>query len=511
MVNKSSWNIASYIMIFLILFFSILSAEVFCADINKIKAKDFYEKSLLLYKKNQISEAIEQIIQAIQYDSFNNLYYYNLGTYYLKLKDYDSAIENFINSIKYNSNHQESYYNIGLCYVYKNDFVKAADYFSQAVAYNQYDIDAHINLGLAYKNLKQYDAAMIEYQKAIMINPDNTAAAVNLAVLHKIQGNLEKAIDLLNSVIAKDPNNTEALYNLGLLKNSQSKLKDNKEQQSSVQGQTAVNEKVDTVKHKSSITGKEVALPLSFKEGVIKKEPDQPPAVKPSQNSYGIENYGRQDYLNFKTELISEIKNEFRLFLQEFKQISKPDNQNFRLNTSESWNQPGFSEFDFGTDIEPINFNISDYTNTNIFEFPNSLENTGYTSSDLLNFSSEFTGSADIFDFQNMENNYGNNGAEFQFSDEGSNKYGVIDFSSMIYGSDFNINSSVNFQEKPEFNFDKIDVDEKIFDFQNVSENISGDFFINNKPVVSKQQEVFTELLNLDSEINNLDVNLNIQ
>ncbi|HPN29609.1 MAG TPA: tetratricopeptide repeat protein [bacterium] len=476
-----------------------------CAEINKIKAKEFYEQSLILYKQNKISEAIDSMKQAIQYDFMNNMYYYNIGTYYLKLKDYDSAIDSFMNSVKFNSNHQESYYNLGLSYIYKNDFVKAADYFSQAVAYNQFDIDAHINLGLAYKNLKQYDAAMIEYQKALMINPDNTAASVNLAVLYKIQGNTEKSIELLNEILAKDPKNTEALYNLGLLKEFLDKKKGGDktgdETKTEAPVKTADSEKIVRVKHMSSITGKEVTPPISyaFPEDKTRKNEERLQPAEKIQSGYGIENYGRQEYLNFKTELITEIRKEFKSFIQELKQITQKDNSGV-FNSYQQYDSPNQQPFQFD-----LGFSASNTFGLNSSFDYGTIDYGTFDFTDVLTgpASQSFNGNY-IFSEESL--NIPQTDFGFQ-SFNGTAEPGIIDFSNVLSSPDFGFNQSSEPQIAPDF--------ETGFQFSD-NKTFAGefDFAINsfNQPNAFAPEsnskagdELFPELFDVNSEILKLD------
>jgi len=219
--------------------------------VSSSKSKTIFTKSIFYFKQNQFSKAIESLNEAIALDRTNYIFYYNLGTIYLRLKKYDESINNLLISLKYNPEHQESYYNLGLCHLYKNEYLKSADYFKRAIELNQYDIEAHNNLGLAYKNLKQYESAIMEYQKALQIDHDNIPSLINLAIIYKLQGDIDKSSDLFNKVISVDPGNSEALYNLTIIGNI-------KEKQKSIMPDTLM------IKYKSSVTGKEVTLPLTI-------------------------------------------------------------------------------------------------------------------------------------------------------------------------------------------------------------------------------------------------------
>ena len=63
--------------------------------------------------------------KAIETNSQNPIYIYNLGNAYLKIEDYDKAQDYFEKTLKLDPNHIGALNNLGIIYTTRNDYKKA--------------------------------------------------------------------------------------------------------------------------------------------------------------------------------------------------------------------------------------------------------------------------------------------------------------------------------------------------------------------------------------------------
>lgn len=95
--------------------------------------------------------------------------YYNLGTRYLRIKQYDNAINNLKRSVELYPQQPYAYNNLGSAYLAKNELEEAVRYFSIAIQLNEAssDVEApryYYGRAIAYEKQKNWAAASADYK-----------------------------------------------------------------------------------------------------------------------------------------------------------------------------------------------------------------------------------------------------------------------------------------------------------------------------------------------------------
>ena len=108
---------------------------------NKLYDNKKYKEAIIFYKRN-IEYLLNENIKNYYKNNSTNLKkdYYNIGVFYIKLKDYDKALENFKLALNYYRD-SKYYFNIGYVYVMKQNMKKAYIYFNLAWSLNHNDND----------------------------------------------------------------------------------------------------------------------------------------------------------------------------------------------------------------------------------------------------------------------------------------------------------------------------------------------------------------------------------
>lgn len=95
--------------------------------------------------------------------------YYNLGTRYLRTKQYDTAISNLQRSVELYPQQPYAYNNLGSAFLAKNELEEAVRYFSIAIQLNEVssDVEApryYYGRAIAYEKQKNWAAASADYK-----------------------------------------------------------------------------------------------------------------------------------------------------------------------------------------------------------------------------------------------------------------------------------------------------------------------------------------------------------
>jgi predicted O-linked N-acetylglucosamine transferase (SPINDLY family) len=184
--------------------------ELFIAE-AKIKNED----AVWFAQHDKLDKAIICWQTAIDWDPEYVDAYYNLGTAYNQLQDYEQSAQVFEQAIKLKPNYPEALYNLGLTLVKLNRLDDAIQSYQKALEISPDDIDIYIALGSAYFQQKQLKPSLAIYESALAINPKSASALVSIgAVLIEI-GGVDRAISCLNEALSIEPNDAQAYCNLG--------------------------------------------------------------------------------------------------------------------------------------------------------------------------------------------------------------------------------------------------------------------------------------------------------
>lgn len=132
-----------------------------------------YNRRGIIYElMGDIPTAITDYTRAIDLGG-NSPYipYYNRGSMYYQLKDYDQALADFNTSLEDNPEYAYAYNNRGNTYYSMGDYEQAIVDYNLSIQYRNSGMDVpYFNLGLAYNNLGDYDQALSNLNQALTYN-----------------------------------------------------------------------------------------------------------------------------------------------------------------------------------------------------------------------------------------------------------------------------------------------------------------------------------------------------
>jgi predicted O-linked N-acetylglucosamine transferase (SPINDLY family) len=184
--------------------------ELFIAE-AKIKNED----AVWFAQHDKLDKAIICWQTAIDWDPEYVDAYYNLGTAYNQLQDYEQSAQVFEQAIKLKPNYPEALYNLGLTLVKLNRLDDAIHSYQKALEISPEDIDIHLALGSVYFKQKQLKPSLAAYKSALAINSKSSSALVSIGAVLLEMGEVDRAITYLEEGLNILPNDAQAYCNLG--------------------------------------------------------------------------------------------------------------------------------------------------------------------------------------------------------------------------------------------------------------------------------------------------------
>ncbi len=186
--------------------------ELFIAE-AKIKNED----AVWFANHDKLDKAIICWQTAIDWDPEYVDAYYNLGTAYNQLQDYQRSAQAFEQAIKLKPDYPEALYNLGLTLVKLNRLDDALHSYQKALEISPVDIDIHLAIGNVYFYFKQKQLkpSLDSYESALAIDPKSSAALVGIGAVLVEMGELDRAVSYLNAALTIEPNDAQAYCNLG--------------------------------------------------------------------------------------------------------------------------------------------------------------------------------------------------------------------------------------------------------------------------------------------------------
>ena len=164
---------------------------------------------------NQIIEQIKTLENLIKTDPENFINYFNLGSLYVKLNDYDLALINFQKTVNLNKKFFQGYNNLANIHKKLKNTEKSIKFFKKAIELNPNYINALYNLAIVYFEIGKYEESTIYYKKVLKINPKHIAALNNFGLLLKSIKKYDDALKCFKKIIYIDNNFLKAYNNIG--------------------------------------------------------------------------------------------------------------------------------------------------------------------------------------------------------------------------------------------------------------------------------------------------------
>jgi len=237
LIRRFSWLIPAILLVLI---------PISAFAVNK-EAKKHFDEAMKL-KTNAISNALEELKQAIKIDPKYVEAHYHLGTLYHHKKLFDEALKEYKIVQKLNPKFPKLNYVIGALYytqgvfawtraaqiddnyLYKDDgkqvfYKKGTD---PEKSINQYKkiTDKDTMAVVAYYNLRgvYYDLAIIEYEKAVKANPKDTAAQYDLGLVYLERGKVDKTKEQLKILDNLSPGHAQGLQQMIDMEEAQRKM-----------------------------------------------------------------------------------------------------------------------------------------------------------------------------------------------------------------------------------------------------------------------------------------------
>lgn len=104
------------------------------------------------------------------------------------------------------------YKNIGSLYLRCKDFEAAEEYYHRAYAMNKEDLNLDLCYGYLFLHSRRLDEAKQKFADILLKDADFTEASIGLALVHAAVGEYDLSCANLTSVLDKNPNHKLALY-----------------------------------------------------------------------------------------------------------------------------------------------------------------------------------------------------------------------------------------------------------------------------------------------------------
>ncbi len=222
-----------------------------CRDVIRLDrgdAEELQRLSVACYQRGDYAQALEMILQALQVEPDNQVFYNLLGLIYEKLGQMDNAMRAYQQAVELDENYILAMHNMVILLQGQQRYEDVIRMCGRIIEKDAKFANAYNARGYALRMLEQYESAVADFQKAIELCPesaelynhlgivlnklnrrdeaiatfqngiviDRTHAHLynNLGITYKAQGHANEAIEEYQKAIAIDPEFSEALYNL---------------------------------------------------------------------------------------------------------------------------------------------------------------------------------------------------------------------------------------------------------------------------------------------------------
>jgi tetratricopeptide (TPR) repeat protein len=149
------------------------------------EAKALSDQAAGMMEKNP-EEAKSLLLKAIQLDPTSLQGHFQLGSVYMKLKDYSQAIETFRKVGELDPKYSAAFFNLGYLYAIKKDYSKSEEMYDRVVKLAPSYLDeALFNLGMVQEKQGKRKQSIENLERALSVNPNNEMAKKLLVKLKR--------------------------------------------------------------------------------------------------------------------------------------------------------------------------------------------------------------------------------------------------------------------------------------------------------------------------------------
>jgi serine/threonine protein kinase/Flp pilus assembly protein TadD len=144
--------------------------------------KAYSERGACFRDEQDLSQAIDDLSEAIRLELNNALAYSRRGYVYLVTKEFDQALTDLDKAILIEPNDVDRL-NRAIVYSATGKSAKAVEEFTAIVGRDATNAEALYQRGLAYRDQRDYAAAIADFRAALALDPKNADALASLALL----------------------------------------------------------------------------------------------------------------------------------------------------------------------------------------------------------------------------------------------------------------------------------------------------------------------------------------
>lgn len=162
-------------------------------------------------------DEIEELLNAVENDSDNYLYYFQLGKTQYRINQFGEAQLSFKKSIELKDDFYPSWFDLGLTLKKNGDFEESGKSFHRTLKLNENHLKSFFELAQISVIKSDYEIAEINYKKVLEIDSNNIQALLLLGTLCKIENKLIDAEEYFKRCIPLLKSQSELLlakYNL---------------------------------------------------------------------------------------------------------------------------------------------------------------------------------------------------------------------------------------------------------------------------------------------------------
>lgn len=179
-----------------------LNAYVNMANVYMLNLNNYKAAEKVLYEGLQIAPTSQDLL-------------YNMGFFYLTMKEKEKAKDYFLRTLQLNSGYPEAHTGLGEIYEMEQDYQKALTEYRKAASPNTRSYVLYGRIGNAFMRLNELPEARQVFERALEVNPKFAGAHINIGETYFKEGNLEDAITHFKRATEIDPDSFMAYNNIG--------------------------------------------------------------------------------------------------------------------------------------------------------------------------------------------------------------------------------------------------------------------------------------------------------
>lgn len=197
---------------------AILILSVFTRTQEIIREAESYNlQGIEQFKAGKHEAAIELFNRAIALQPTFAKAFYNLGTVYYALKEFEKAAPAFQRAIEILPSYTGAYNQLGMTYVKTSQYEKALVVLKEAIRQNPNNAIFYYNLGYLYMQWGKFKAAAAELEKSRRLQPDKPETLINLSYAYIQQKRYREAVGIVREIVKRDQSDVPAQFLLGQL------------------------------------------------------------------------------------------------------------------------------------------------------------------------------------------------------------------------------------------------------------------------------------------------------